>query len=133
MEIVPVVSGALSLLASITTLSVRLNEFRADYTEAVSEIDALNHELNDLSTILSRLHEAGETLASSHLAQDLVGVFENCNRTVISIKLLLQKAHARKFRGFYWAFFGKKECLQLCRGLEAHKSTINIAMTLTLV
>jgi hypothetical protein len=131
MEGFSIVAGVFGLLSAITTLSIRLDEFRTTYTEAVSEIDTLNQELNDLSTILKRLHEAEETFAVSNLAQDLHGVLENCNRTVVATDILLQKAYSRRLRGLYWAFSGKRECMQLCRGLEAHKSTINIAVTLT--
>lgn len=101
MEAFPIVVGVVSLLSSITSLSMRLNEFRDNYTEAVSEIDALNHELSDLSTILKRLHEVGGTAAVSNLGKDLNSVLENCNRTVVATDLLLQKACTRRFRAVY--------------------------------
>jgi hypothetical protein len=36
-------------------------------------------------------------------------------------------------RSLNWSFSGKKECLQLCRGLEAYKGTISITLNLSTV
>jgi len=131
MEAFPIVVGTASLLSAITTLSIRLNEFRQTYTEAVSEIDGLTRELSDLSTVIIRLHEAGGADALPGLEKDLNGVLANCNRTIKDTEKHLQQASSRRFPGVYWAFSGKRECLQLCRGLEAHKSTLNITLSLS--
>lgn len=129
MEPFQVSAAVLGLLSSITTLSIRLNEFRQTWSEAVTEIDGLVGELSDLTLILKQLQEERSAQAMPNLGS----VLQNCNRTVISAELHLQKAFGRKFRGMYWAFTGKRECLQICRSLEAHKSIINIAMTVLLV
>jgi hypothetical protein len=132
MDPLQITVATIGLLSSITNLSMRLNEFRQNYTGAVTEIDGLTRELSDLTPILQRLQEDRTTDSlPANLSADLINVLQNCNRTVVSAEVHLQKAAARSFPGVYWAFSGKRECLQICREIEAHKSTISIALALS--
>ena len=96
------------------------------------DLERPSRELNDLTMILQRLQSPG-TVASlpSNLTQDLDQVLQNCSRTVVEMDIFLKKAAARRMRAMSWAFSGKKECLEICRAIEAHKATINITLAVS--
>jgi hypothetical protein len=121
--------GVIGLLSSLAGMSVQLNEMRKEFVEAENEIDALLRELGDLTNVLSKLQNAqGELGLPDNLSRDLAVLLRNCSSTATEVEIHLRKSSARRFRAAYWTFSGKKECLQLCRGLEAFKATISITL-----
>jgi len=129
-----IAAGVVGILASLTALSMRVQEFRKDFKESSTEIRQLTREISDLTLILGRLDEARSSLSLPHkLGDDLRSVLQDLNSVIVEADIHLRKASERKLRGAYWAFTGKKECVELCRGLESHKSTLNLALTLSSV
>jgi Fungal N-terminal domain of STAND proteins len=131
MDPLSITASALGILGTVTALSMTINTFRKDFTEARTEIDRVTGDLNELSMILSRLGSAREIDAlPDNLSKDLGGVLKNCKQTVVELEVHLEKSSKKTFRGATWAFSGKKDCLELCRRMESHKLTINTALTM---
>jgi hypothetical protein len=125
-------AGCIGLLATLAGASIKLNDLRNDFVEAKAEIDSLLRELNDITHVLMRLRNSQNNLKlPGGLTRDLSGVLKNCERTAQDAEVLLLTSAMKRFRGFSWAITGKKEFLQTCRGLEAHKATLNIIVTLS--
>jgi len=123
--------GAVGLLSSLAALLVKLNELRADFVEAETEIDAMLQAFTDLTGILTRLQNSGETSSlPGNLSKNLASVLSNCNKTAVEAGVLLRNASMHRMRRVYWASTGKKECVGLYRGIKAHKATISIALNL---
>jgi STAND-like protein len=123
--------GVIGLLSSLTSVSIQLNELIRDFSEAENDIELLLRELTDLTSALPGLQEVqASSLLQDNLSRDLEGVLENCGRLAVKAEVYLRKSSNRKFRGLFWAFSGKKECRQMCRGLEAHKATLSITLNL---
>lgn len=123
--------GVVGLLASLTSLSTKLNEIRTDFQDAESDMTHITHEINDLSQILRQLEVAWRsgTLHQS-LQSDLSGLLHRLQTIVIETENHLKGAAARRLRGTYWAFSGKKQFQQLCRRIESYKLTLNLSLTL---
>jgi hypothetical protein len=119
--------GVVGLLSTLAGMSVQINDMRKEFVEAENEIDALLRELTDLSNVLSKLQNCHLGLPDN-LSKDLALLLRNCSSTATEAEIHLRKSSARRFRAAYWSFSGKKECLQLCRGLEAYKATISITL-----
>jgi hypothetical protein len=127
-----ITAGVIGLLSSLATLSTQINDFRRDFKGASLEVSQLAQEVDDLAQILQRLDEAQVSRSlPMNLAKNLGNVLGNLNRYVIQIELHLKRVSGKKMKAAYWAFTGKKEYLQLCRGLESYKSTLNIILTLS--
>jgi hypothetical protein len=122
---------AIGILGTATSLSMQINSFRKDFTEARAEIDRVTADLNDLSLVISRLGEAKEIVAlPRNLSRDLHRVLKNCKKTVTETQEHLETSSKKTLRGLAWAFSGKKQCLELCRRMESHKLTVNTALTM---
>jgi Fungal N-terminal domain of STAND proteins len=119
--------GVVGLLSTLAGMSVQINDMRKEFVEAENEIDALLRELTDLSNVLSKLQNCHLGLPDN-LSKDLALLLRNCSSTATEAEIHLRKSSARRFRAAYWSFSGKKECLQLCRSLEAYKATISITL-----
>jgi hypothetical protein len=123
--------GVIGLLSSLAGMSVQLNDLRKSFAEAEDEIDSLLRELTDLTNVLSRLQNTqGELTLPDNVLCDLAVLLRNCSSTATEAEIHLRKSSTRRFRAAYWTFSGKKECIQLRRGLEAYKATISIALNL---
>jgi hypothetical protein len=132
MDPLSITVGVFGLVSSVTTLSLRANEFSHDFNEASKEMEGLSRELADLTMILQRLQSMGTSInLPSSLTRDLGQVLQNCNQTVVKMEVFLQKASTCRMRAISWALSGKKECLQICRAIEAHKSTIGVTLALS--
>ena len=126
-----VATGVFSLLASLVNISIKLNDLRNGFFEAENEIDRFLRELGDLTSVLTRLqHSRALSRLPDNLSRDLIGVLRNCNNTAAEAEILLLESSLRRARWFHWAHTGKNALNQLCRGLEAHKATINIILNL---
>lgn len=129
-----ITTAVIGVLSSLTTLSIRTNEFRKDFTEASIEITSVNREVNDLALILQRLLDTRGSLSlPADLSRDFARVLKDLNRAVSEIDAFLTKTSNRKLRSAYWAFSGKRECIGLCRGLESYKATLNLTLILSSV
>jgi hypothetical protein len=128
-----IIAGVVGLLASITTLSVRIGEFSANINDAKKDMQSVTRELESLALILPKLQnefKISPTSLSSQLRTDLGNVLQACNRTVVELEILLKKCSTRSLKSFQWAFSGRRECGSLRGSLEAYKSTIHLTLTL---
>ncbi|KAF3923325.1 hypothetical protein ABW21_db0203337 [Orbilia brochopaga] len=131
MDPLSITAGVFSVLSSLATLSLKINDFREDFQEAEGEIRRLTDQVDALTLNLKQIEEAqSRGLIASRLRDDLSKVLQRLNTTIVETELFLKAAYARNFRGACWAFSGKKQCAQLCRRLESYKLTLNITLTL---
>ena len=132
MDPLSITTGVVGLLSSLTTLSIRINEFRKDVKNATTETSQLTQEVDGLTVILKRLDETrGSLNLPNNLANELGSILQASNRSVIEIELFLKRVSSKRFPGPYWAFSGKSECQKHCRSLESYKSTLNVTLTLS--
>ena len=133
MDPLSITASVVGLASSVTALSIRINEFTSDFRDAAADVEGVSRELADMTMILQKLRNETSTSISlpNHLQRDLDQVLRNCNRSVVEMDVFLKKASTRKMKSMSWAFSGKKECMNICRAIEAHKSTINITLALS--
>jgi hypothetical protein len=123
-------AGVFGILTSLTSLSIRINEFRRDVSESANEMDRLTKEVDNLNGVLLQLQASrGSLTLPDQLSQQFGSVLQDLNRSVLETELLLKRK--RRFPSVYWAFSGKKNCLHLCRCLESYKSTLGLILTLS--
>jgi hypothetical protein len=123
-----------SLISSLTRISITLHETIKTFREAKEDIEGLLREITALTDVLARLQTARtSSLLPDDLKNDLANLLQGCNTKAIEAEIHVRKASNRTLRGLNWTLSGKKECLQLCRGLEAYKGTISITLNLSTV
>ncbi|KAK6499116.1 hypothetical protein TWF481_011687 [Arthrobotrys musiformis] len=124
-----ITAGAFSILASLTTLSMKISEFCQDFSGAKLEIQGLTEEVNTIGLVVKQLN-GNCNFVNKELIGDLSKVLQGLNTVIIQTQLFLSESLGRKMRGTFWAFSGKKRCADLCRRLEAHKSTLSVTLML---
>ncbi|KAF3924408.1 hypothetical protein AA313_de0206136 [Arthrobotrys entomopaga] len=130
MDPLSITSGVLSVLSSLLSLSIKINDVREDFQEAESEIQQLMTEVDTLNLALKQIEQAESRGAiPSSLRDGLRKILQQLNITVVETELFLKSSMTSRLRGASWAFSGKKRSNQLCRRLESYKITLNITMT----
>jgi hypothetical protein len=85
-------------------------------------------ELDAVRTILLELRDKGQDLGFDQVPSLKIHVFEvvsNCGNVVADMKKLLRTMRNGSMR---WVTSGKKQMAKLKLNLEAHKSTLSIAL-----
>jgi uncharacterized coiled-coil protein SlyX len=128
-----IIAGVVGILSSIATLSARITAFGSEVADAKKDMQRVSQELESLALVLSKLqdsYKAAPDSLSPSLAVGLGEVLQNCNKTVVELEILLQKASNRQMKSLNWRLSGKRESDSLRDSLAAHKSTLGLTLIL---
>lgn len=130
-EVAGVAFGALSLLGAITKLSIALPQLISGFRQASEDIQVVRGELEALNVPLIRLQSiSSEGRIPEDLRSELESVLGHCKGEIERIHLLLQKSASGQLRSIRWTVNGRAEIYRLKSTLEAHKSALELTLTL---
>ena len=135
MDPLSITTAALSLLGTSIALSKQISAFVIATKDARKDMDAVSRELASLQLCLESLKEEGD---ANHfpqkLRESLIFIMRNCQDIVDQLGSLLARfASGNIGRRLQWSLTGRDEAERLRNSLEAHKSAIEIALTVSAV
>jgi hypothetical protein len=125
---VSLVAGCSGIAYGITKLMESIKSFVSNVREARRDMSDVQKELEAIRAILLDLRDKGQDLGFEKvhsLKIHVFGVVSNCGHVVTEMKKLLRTMRDGSMR---WVTSGKKQMAKLKLNLEAHKSTLNIAL-----
>ena len=135
MDPLSITTAALSLLGTSIALSKQISAFVITTKDARKDMDAVSRELASLQLCLESLKEEDD---ANHfpqkLRESLTIIMRHCQDIIDQIGSLLARfASGNISRRLQWSLFGRDEAERLRNSLEAHKSAIEIALTVSAV
>jgi hypothetical protein len=133
MDPITITISALSLTKIITNTTINIRTFIKAVREARADLDAISRELSSIEIVLDLLADDAKSESTKMLGiplQDqILGIIDNCRSVVWQIDELLAKYTAdSKRRKIQWTIEGQADMGKYRSLLEAHKSTLDIAM-----
>jgi hypothetical protein len=126
---VSIVSSCLGIASGITKLIDSISSFVRNVQEARRDMNDVQKELDAVRTILLEFRNKGQDLGFDQAPSLKIHIFEvvsNCGNVVADMKKLLRTMRNGSIR---WVTSGKTQMVKLKLNLEAHKSTLGIALT----
>lgn len=119
-----------SLISGVVTLSKQITSFVSDVRASRKDMDAVSRELSSLTLCVEALRDDSSKINfPESLQQNLVDVLRNCDDVTKEIQDLLRKLSSESLRRrMQWSMLDRDEINKLRSRLEAHKSTIDIAL-----
>jgi len=132
MDPLSITTACVSLLSGITNLSKHISVFISEVRDARKDMDAVSRELTSLALCLELLRDDSTTINYSEgFRKDLIGVLQSCDFITHQMKAILRKLSSGNVgRRIQWSLSSREEMNNLRSSLEAHKSAIEIALTL---
>lgn len=132
-----IVTGSLGLAATIGRVLKDLSSFVRDVRDARSDVEGVCGELSSLKITLDLLAEDVEAAPSpvpSVLETHIKNILKNCSAVVNDVQECIHKHQgSRVQKGIKWAAFGKGDMKELRSSLEAHKTTLGLALDMVSV
>ncbi|KAF1998277.1 hypothetical protein P154DRAFT_578097 [Amniculicola lignicola CBS 123094] len=133
MDPLTVISGCVSLVATISKLSISMLGFIHDVRGARSDFNTVSCERLSFKTVLKLpAKDAAESNASGFsdtLRKQVTCITSNCNGVLEQTDELLEKqGGSRMDKAARWALFGQNHVGRLWSSLKAHKSALEIAL-----
>ena len=135
MDPITITISALSLTKTITNTTINIRTFIKAVRESRADLDAISRELSSIEIVLDLLADDAKSEATKmlgipqQLRDQVLGIIENCRSVVWQIDDLLAKYTAdSKRRKIQWTIEGQADMGKYRSLLEAHKSTLDIAM-----
>lgn len=133
MEPLSITTGCVGLISGIANLSMHIALFVSEVRSARKDMDAVQRELASLSLCLEALRIDCSSRRVDYpeaIRENLAQALINCDVITQQIKELLNKlSSGRLGRRIQWSFNSRDDMAKLRSGLEAHKSSIEIALT----
>lgn len=127
-EPISIVASCLSIASVITKLIDGISSFVGNVQEARRDMSDVRKELDAVRTILLELRDKGQDLGFDQVPSlkiHVSKVVSNCGSVVTDMKKLLRTMRNGSMR---WVTSGKTQMAKLKLNLEAHKSTLSIAL-----
>ncbi|KAF9875353.1 hypothetical protein CkaCkLH20_07173 [Colletotrichum karsti] len=113
-------------------MAFKLTTFVRDVRDSRNEIDGVTRELLAVKGVLEIIADDIETSSRplpSSLQEQLSGVISNCTHVVGEVdRCIRDHEGSRVQKGARWVAFGRGDMARLRSTLEAHKSTLNLAV-----
>lgn len=131
MDPLSITTGCLSLVDTIGKVTVAINSFVRKARDARKDLDSVLRELGSLYIVLDLLAE--DTQAASraipvNLEKQISGIVNNCSAVVDDVDKSIKRHESGKLNSVRWAWSGKEEMGQLRSLLEAHKTSLELAL-----
>ncbi|EEU41994.1 uncharacterized protein NECHADRAFT_86134 [Fusarium vanettenii 77-13-4] len=132
MDPLSIAAGCASLVSTIGTLSLSIQGFVRTCREARQDLDKVSRELQSLQLVL-RLIEDDATKEENPLSQDIgqhvLIIVLNCNSVILEIENCIAQYGQKRLKAkVTWATGGQGDVEKLRKGLEAHKSSLELAL-----
>lgn len=125
-----ITSASVAILSNIFALSKQTSTFVLTAKDARKDMDGVRQELSSLELSLLVLQDYDfDKKYPKALQEQLVQVLNNCKHVTVQMQELLDKLSSVNLgRKIQWAFNGRDQMNSLRSSLEAHKSTISLAL-----
>ncbi|KAK6336153.1 hypothetical protein TWF696_001719 [Orbilia brochopaga] len=132
MDPLSITASVIGILASFASVSLKLHELQETFAEAKSEAERIKTSLAEFALILKQIEDVSTRgVIAPSLRDDLYCVLGRLEATVVQMEAYLKSAMKKRWlRGVYWAFVGKRQCLELQQRLDSYKSTLTITLTI---
>lgn len=132
MDPLSITASCVGLTAAITKTSIALTKFVRDVRDARADIDGVSRELGSLSTVLQLLKEdTAKKTTPATLEKQVIGIIENCKQVIVEIDGTLAKYEGSSTKkAARWAAIGRDDINKSRSSLEAHKSALDIALSM---
>ncbi|KAK1590392.1 uncharacterized protein LY79DRAFT_217305 [Colletotrichum navitas] len=132
MDPLSIATACVGLAGTITTMAFNLTTFVCDVRDARSEIDAVSRELLSLKSVPELIADDFENAPRpppDGLLTQISGVLSNCKNVVAEVEGCVQTHQGSRIqKGARWVAFGRGDMARLRATLEAHKTTLNLAL-----
>ena len=127
-----ITTGCVSLLGGLTALSKQITSFAVVAHGARSDMEAFSKEIASLSPCLEALRQPDLIgFYPDALRPNLVTIIRECDGVTGKMRQLLTKLSSGSAgRRMQWSFTARDEADRLRQSLEAHKSALQIAISL---
>ena len=135
MEPLSITTACMSLLGGTIALSKQIHHFVVATRDARKDMDAFSRELTSLQLCIDSLqHEETVSKFPDSLQRSLAVIIRNCNDIVEQMSSLLTKLSSGSLGNrIQWSFSSREDAERLRNSLEAHKSAIEIALSVSAV
>ncbi|ETI24493.1 hypothetical protein G647_03862 [Cladophialophora carrionii CBS 160.54] len=132
MDPLTITTGCISLLSGLTALSKQITTFALVAHEARADMNAFSKEIASLTLCLDALRQPDLIrFYPDALRPNLTTIIRECDGVVVKMSVLLSKlSSASVARRMQWSFAVRDEADRLRQSLEAHKSALQIAVSL---
>ncbi|OCT52466.1 hypothetical protein CLCR_09728 [Cladophialophora carrionii] len=132
MDPLTITTGCISLLSGLTALSKQITTFALVAHEARADMNAFSKEIASLTLCLDALRQPDLIrFYPDALRPNLTTIIRECDGVVVKMSVLLSKlSSASVARRMQWPFAARDEADRLRQSLEAHKSALQIAVSL---
>jgi len=121
--------GCIGLVASITTLSLKLHDVGGSVKGAASQMTSVKTELENLTRVLLQIQDIpNEVLLPITISKSLGKILQNCATTLRAAETKYQALKRSRLRPLQWVRSGKKDTVDLLRQIEAYKSTVTTTL-----
>ncbi|UPL02052.1 hypothetical protein LCI18_012986 [Fusarium solani-melongenae] len=132
MDPLSIAAGCVGLISTIDTLSRSIYGFVRTCREARKDLDKVSWELQSLQSVL-RLIEDDATDEQKPfppvIGQHVLSIVSNCNSVILEIEACIAQYAQKRLRAkVTWAISGQGDVEKLRTNLEAHKSSLELAL-----
>jgi hypothetical protein len=126
--------GCVTLGSTIATVIVNLSAFICDIRDSQGDIIAVSCEMHNLRQVLESLEEHTDpsktpSTISPKLQEQISSIIANCSQIVEDVNSCVQShTGSRVEKGIRWVAKGKAEMAKLRSSLEAHKTSLTLAL-----
>jgi hypothetical protein len=135
MDPLTIAGSCIGLLGTITKLAFSIRNFVGQIRDARTDMDAVSQELASLSLRIQMLSEDSSDCAiqyPSGLEKNILAVLRNCDLVAVEMETLLERMAPKNLgRKIRWAVSGRDDMEKLRSRLQAHKTSIEIALEVT--
>ncbi|WAO95247.1 Hypothetical protein NCS54_01286000 [Fusarium falciforme] len=132
MDPLSIAAGCAGLISTIGTLSLSIHGFVRTCREARKDLDKVSRELQSLQSVL-RLIEDDATNEEKPfppvIGQHVLSIVSNCNSVILEIEACIAQYGQKRLKAqVTWAIGGQGDVEKLRTNLEAHKSSLELAL-----
>lgn len=132
MDPLSIAAGCAGLISTIGTLSLSIHGFVRTCREARKDLDKVSRELQSLQSVL-RLIEDDATNEEKPfppvIGQHVLSIVSNCNSVILEIGASIAQYGQKRLKAqVTWAIGGQGDVEKLRINLEAHKSSLELAL-----
>ncbi|RSL59882.1 hypothetical protein CEP51_013854 [Fusarium floridanum] len=132
MDPLSIAAGCAGLISTIGTLSLSIYGFVRTCREARKDLDKVSRELQSLQSVLGLIEDDAtneEKPFPPVIGQHVLSIISNCNSVILEIEACIAQYGQKQLKArVTWAIGGQGDVEKLRTNLEAHKSSLELAL-----
>ncbi|RSM03725.1 hypothetical protein CDV31_010344 [Fusarium ambrosium] len=132
MDPLSIAAGCAGLISTIGTLSLSIHGFVRTCREARKDLDKVSRELQSLQSVLGLIEDDAtneEKPFPPVIGQHVLNIISNCNSVILEIEACIAQYGQKQLKArVTWALGGQGDVEKLRTNLEAHKSSLELAL-----